>query len=90
MKWMKLSLLPVSMVVVAFRAWRIDVADAFGRSDPSAAGGDAGVSTMGLKVDRLDPSADRIIPAGATLERVATGFTWLTATGGLRDKLKLC
>ncbi|MGD0912414.1 MAG: SMP-30/gluconolactonase/LRE family protein [Terracidiphilus sp.] len=29
-----------------------------------------------LKFDRLDPTADRIIPAGANLERVATGFTW--------------
>jgi len=30
-----------------------------------------------LKVDRFDPAADRIIPAGATLERVASGFTWI-------------
>ena len=30
-----------------------------------------------LKVDRLNPSIDAIIPEGATLERVATGFTWL-------------
>ena len=29
-----------------------------------------------LAVDRLDPSIDAIIPAGATLERIATGFTW--------------
>jgi len=30
-----------------------------------------------LKIDRLDPSLDSIVPAGATLERVATGFTWV-------------
>ena len=30
-----------------------------------------------LKIDRLDPSIDRIVPAGAKLERVATGFTWI-------------
>ncbi len=30
-----------------------------------------------LNVDRLDPSIDAIIPAGAVLERVATGFTWV-------------
>ncbi len=29
-----------------------------------------------LKFDRLDPSVDRIIPTGAKLERIATGFTW--------------
>jgi gluconolactonase len=30
-----------------------------------------------LKFDRLDPSVERIIPAGAKLERIATGFTWV-------------
>jgi gluconolactonase len=30
-----------------------------------------------LKVDHLDPAIDRIVPAGATLEKVATGFTWV-------------
>jgi len=35
------------------------------------------VITVPLKVDRLDAAAmDRILPKGATLERVATGFTW--------------
>jgi gluconolactonase len=29
-----------------------------------------------LKADRLDPASDRIIPSGAVIERVATGFTW--------------
>jgi len=30
-----------------------------------------------LKMDRLDPSIDRIVPAGARLERIVTGFTWI-------------
>lgn len=30
-----------------------------------------------LKVDRLDRAADRIIPAGAKLERVTTGYKWV-------------
>jgi gluconolactonase len=30
-----------------------------------------------IKVDRLDASIDQIIPAGAQLERLATGFKWL-------------
>ncbi len=34
-------------------------------------------SSTPLKVDRLDASIDHIIPAGATLERIATGFTWV-------------
>ena len=87
MKRMKLSLLHVSMVVVALCASRIDVADAVGRSDASAAGRDTGVNTMALKVDRNDPSADSIIPAGATLERVATGFTWLEGPVWIKDSL---
>lgn len=30
-----------------------------------------------LKVERRDPGLDRIVPAGAQLERVATGFKWV-------------
>ena len=29
-----------------------------------------------LQVDRLDPTAGRIIPSNAQLEKIATGFTW--------------
>ena len=35
------------------------------------------VGSTPLKVDRLDPSIDRIIPRGATLERVSTGYKWV-------------
>jgi gluconolactonase len=48
------------------------------------AGGDAAhvlapdvLNATPLKFDRLDPAADRIIPQGAKLERIATGFTWV-------------
>jgi gluconolactonase len=44
--------------------------------DPAqSAAADRPISTP-LKVDRVDPAADRIIPRGAILERIATGFTW--------------
>jgi gluconolactonase len=33
--------------------------------------------TSSVKIDRLDAKIDAIIPAGATIERVATGFTWV-------------
>ncbi len=42
----------------------------------TAISGDA-ANTTPLKVDRLDASLDAIIPANATIERVATGFTWV-------------
>jgi gluconolactonase len=34
-------------------------------------------NTSPLKVDRLDAGIDAIVPANATIERVATGFTWV-------------
>jgi gluconolactonase len=33
-------------------------------------------SSTPLKLDRLDPAIDSIVPADAKLERIATGFTW--------------
>ncbi len=40
-----------------------------------------------LKFERLDPAADKIIPAGAQLERVATGFTWTEGPIWAGDRL---
>jgi gluconolactonase len=51
---------------------------ASGTTPDPADSAEAGVlSSAPLKVDRLDPSIDSIIPAGAVLERIATGFTWV-------------
>ena len=36
-----------------------------------------GMTSTPLKVDRLDPSISRIIPAGAKLEKVTTGYGWV-------------
>jgi gluconolactonase len=40
-----------------------------------------------LQVDRLDPSIDRIVPAHATLDRVATGFKWVEGPAWVRGSL---
>ena len=40
-----------------------------------------------LKVDRLDASSDRIIPADASLERVASGYTWTEGPVWVKDSL---
>ncbi|MGB6692494.1 MAG: SMP-30/gluconolactonase/LRE family protein [Terracidiphilus sp.] len=45
-------------------------------SAPTPAASPDVLSSAPLKVDRLDPTIDQIIPAGAALERIATGFTW--------------
>jgi len=62
-----------SSVVIA-SAYALYASRGLSPAQSAPAGG--GVS-MTLKFDRLNPAADRIIPTGATLERVATGFTWV-------------
>jgi gluconolactonase len=37
----------------------------------------ADVTSAPVKVDRMDAGLDAIVPADATVERVATGFTWV-------------
>jgi gluconolactonase len=34
------------------------------------------LASQPVKVDRLDAAVDQIVPASATLEKIATGFTW--------------
>jgi len=59
--------------------------------DPAQTGGGAGAAENSrfspLKVDRLDPSIDRIIPADAKLERLARGFTWVEGPVWVNDRL---
>jgi gluconolactonase len=45
------------------------------------------LSSVPLKVDRLDAAADRIIPAGAQLEKIATGYTWVEGPVWLKGSL---
>jgi gluconolactonase len=46
-------------------------------SNPSGAEAASGNQVTPVKFDRLDPSIDKIIPPGATMERIVTGFTWI-------------
>jgi gluconolactonase len=55
-------------------------------ADSSAVQADA-LDAAPLKFDRLDPAADEIVPKGAKLERVATGFTWTEGTVWAGDSL---
>lgn len=49
-----------------------------GNVDASHAPSPAAASeAMPLKVDRLDSAIDRIIPRGARLERISTGYQWI-------------
>jgi gluconolactonase len=62
-------------------------ADAAVGANPVAAETQRVDNSTPLKLDRLDPSIDRIIPADAMLERVATGFTWLEGPVWVKDSL---
>jgi len=46
-------------------------------TDPAQLPASGILSSTPLKIDRLDPSIDSVIPAGAKLERITTGFTWV-------------
>ena len=54
---------------------------------PAQPGNEKDSSFLPLKVDRLDPSIDRIIPADAKLERLATGFKWVEGPVWVKDRL---
>ncbi len=43
----------------------------------SSAAENSALQVEPLRVDRLDPALDRIVPAGAKIERIATGFGWV-------------
>jgi gluconolactonase len=77
MNWKNPLLLLVLMAVVVPRVSMMHAEDAAAGPNPAAAETPRVDISTPLKVDRLDPSIDRIIPSGAMLERVATGFTWL-------------
>jgi gluconolactonase len=69
-----MAVLIQSLSVVDARARRLAAADGV----PTAiAGAVASDITVPLKVDRLDGGLDALVPANATIERVATGFTWV-------------
>lgn len=55
-------------------------------SAAGAAAPDAMTATP-LKYDRLDASISRIIPAGAKLEVVTSGYTWTEGTVWVKDRL---
>ena len=47
----------------------------------------AAIVSTPLKFESLDPAAGKIIPAGAQIERVATGFTWTEGPIWAGDRL---
>ncbi len=79
MKWTRLPLLLAVMVLVLCVS-TVDVA--------GAAGTDKAENAVALKVERLDSSADRIVPTDAKMERVATGL-YMAGRSGVGERQPL-
>jgi gluconolactonase len=70
-----------SVVLVAVLIQSLSVVEAGARNgknagEPMAAAAMADNKSP-VKMDHLDPGIDAIVPANATIERIATGFTWV-------------
>lgn len=80
MKPLHLSLLVAAALACAFTLQSVNAAQ-------GSAAGAADIQSTPVKVDRRDPAIDKIIPAGATLERVASGFKWLEGPVWIKGSL---
>jgi gluconolactonase len=87
MKWIRPWQLLLLMAAAASCAFLVDRETVGAGSSPSSAGTAAVVDEGPLKLDRLDASSDRIVPADARLERVATGYTWTEGPVWIKDSL---
>jgi len=65
------------LALFAFGAFFLGARHGAAGADPAQASTAGVLDSSPVKVDRLDPAIDRIVPAGANLERIATGFTWV-------------
>ena len=75
------------MAIVISSASMADVANVVAGSSDSQANSDCKKKAVPLKVETLDASISRIIPADAMLECVATGYTWTEGPVWAKDSL---
>jgi gluconolactonase len=75
--------------LVLLLALAVGAAGAIGGLAPIAAlsGEPVPLDATAVKLDRLDPGIDQIVPTGAKLERVATGFKWIEGPVWLNNVL---
>src|ERR1700730_2110645 len=78
MRWLQgialVAVLIQSLSIMDAGARETTIVGGISVSSPNEAPENAPVA---LKVDRMDAGIDRIVPANAAMERVATGFTWV-------------
>ena len=87
MNWTKMFRLLVLTAIAVLKVSMTNQTNVAASPNGSQAGAANAANSTPLKFDRLDPSIDRIIPGGATLERLATGFTWLEGPVWLKGSL---
>lgn len=85
MKRLSIDVLVISIAISLLGSLAIATANLVREQNEVQAASDPVGEFLPLRVDRLDPSIDRIIPAGTRMERIARGFTWVEGpvwTGG--------
>jgi len=87
MRWRRPFEVVVFMAIVISSASMADVANVVAGSSDSQANSDCKKKAVPLKVETLDASISRIIPADAMLECVATGYTWTEGPVWAKDSL---
>jgi gluconolactonase len=87
MKLLNLYQLLVPIAIVIPCVFMIGAMNAAAQGNPAQPGATSPDNSLLLKVDRLDASLDRMIPAGAKLERIASGFTWVEGPVWAGDRL---
>jgi len=75
--WFWLAAVAALLIPIAFIAARSSGASSAAPASADLSASAAAPESTPLNLERLDPTIDRIVPKGATLERVATGFTWV-------------
>jgi gluconolactonase len=87
MSWRRPIELLLLVAVVAPCASMVNMTNVDAGSEPSPANHACAEHSTPLKVERLDASVDRIIPANAILECIATGYTWTEGPVWVKDSL---
>jgi gluconolactonase len=86
MNWQQPVKLLILIAIVVPCASMMDVTNVAADSKPSQAK-DCTEHSTSLKIDKLDASIDSIIPAGAKLECISTGYTWTEGPVWVKDSL---
>jgi len=70
MNWKRMTLVAaMAVAMIGIATVRMNVSAAIDEPVP--------LDSTQVKLDRLDPAIDQIVPRGAKLERIATGFKWV-------------